>query len=123
MKNHRHAANTTFCKQALIEHSELFGSSPETFGYDRDANIKFEKKSGVKHIGIAPRGKRSSPVSEKMVELIRCAKAQVEGSIGTIKSSRYEYMAFARTAPIWYKMSIGIWKSSEEKSWIRSSRL
>jgi len=95
MKNLKHAADTAFCKQSLIEHNSLFGSSPKTFGYDRggdsDSNIKFAKKSGVKHVGIAPRGKKEWPVSQKMAEQIRCERAQVEGSIGTIKSSRYGF--------------------------------
>lgn len=95
MQNHKHAADAAFCKQSLIEHNSVFGNAPVIFGYDRggdsDANIKFAKKAGVKHVGIAPRGKREWPVSKKMSEKIRCERAQVEGSIGTIKSSRYGF--------------------------------
>ena len=91
----RHGADTAFCKQSIRLHQATFGSAPEVFGYDRggdsDANIRFAKKQKVKHIGIAPRGKRAWPVSKKMAERIRCERAQVEGSIGTIKCSRYGF--------------------------------
>ena len=55
------------------------------------SNIRFAKKFGVKHIGIALRGKKAWAVSEKMSERIRRERAQVEGSIGTIKSPRYGF--------------------------------
>ncbi len=91
----RHGADTAFCTQSIRLHQTTFGSAPEVFGYDRggdsDANIRFAKKQQVKHIGIAPRGKRSWSVSEKMAERIRRERAQVEGSIGTIKCSRYGF--------------------------------
>ena len=95
LENRKHGADTAFCKQSIREHQEIFHHAPQIFGYDRggdsDANICFAKKSGVKHVGIAPRGKRAWPVSKKMAERIRCERAQVEGSIGTIKSSRYGF--------------------------------
>lgn len=95
LENRKHGADTAFCKQSIREHQEVFHHAPKIFGYDRggdsDANICFAKKSGVKHVGIAPRGKRAWPVSKKMAERIRCERAQVEGSIGTIKSSRYGF--------------------------------
>jgi len=91
----RHGADPAFCKQSLKEHMAIFGKAPEVFGYDRggdsDANIRFSKKSGVKQVGIAPRGQRSWSVSEKMSERIRCERAQVEGSIGTIKCRKYGF--------------------------------
>lgn len=91
----RHAADTVFCKASLRAHKALFGEAPKKFGYDRggdsDANIRYAQKAGVKHIGIAPRGKRAWPVSEKMAERIRRARAQVEGSIGTVKCSKYGF--------------------------------
>ena len=95
LENRKHGADTAFCKQSIREHQEIFHHAPKMFGYDRggdsDAKICFAKKSGVKHVGIAPRDKRAWPVSKKMAERIRCERAQVEGSIGTIKSSRYGF--------------------------------
>ena len=95
LENRKHGADTAFCKQSIREHQVVFGHAPKIFGYDggedSDANIQFARKSGVKHVGIAPRGNRAWPVSEKMAERIRRERAQVEGSIGTIKSSRYGF--------------------------------
>lgn len=91
----RHGADPEFCKQSLKEHMAIFGTAPEVFGYDRggdsDVNIRFAKKNGVKQVGIAPRGKRAWSVSETMSERIRCERAQVEGSIGTIKCRKYGF--------------------------------
>ena len=46
---------------------------------------------GVKHVGIAPKGKAPWEVSDKMKEQIRRERAQVEGTIGTIKSGIYGF--------------------------------
>ena len=60
-------------------------------GGDSASNVKRAKKLGVKHVGIAPKGKKSWSVSERMANRIRRERAQVEGSIGTIKSARYGF--------------------------------
>ena len=56
------------------------------------ANIKKAKKLGGKKIvGIAPTGKTPWVVSETLRKSIVRERAQVEGGIGTIKSSRYGF--------------------------------
>lgn len=87
------ASDKKFCLQSIKEHIALFGEAPKTFGFDRGgyskANIKKAKKLGVKYVGIAPTGKAKWDVSEKMSEVIRRERAQVEGVIGSVKSKKY----------------------------------
>jgi hypothetical protein len=91
----QHAADQKFCLEALKQHQKIFGKAPTTFGFDRGgysaANIKKAKQLGVKNVGIAPTGKTSWVVSETLRKSIVRERAQVEGGIGTIKSSRYGF--------------------------------
>ena len=84
-----------FCIEGIKIHQNIFGDAPEVFGFDRGgysaANINRARKLGVKHPGIAPLGKAPWPVPEKMAEKIKRERAQVEGSIGSIKSSKYGF--------------------------------
>lgn len=90
-----HRADPAFCLQAIREHIALFGEAPRVFGFDRGgdsaSNVKRAKKLGVKHVGIAPKGKKNWSTSERMTNRIRRERAQVEGAIGTIKSTRYGF--------------------------------
>lgn len=92
---HRNSSDKKFCIEGIKLHQSIFGAAPEIFGFDRGgysaANIKRARKLGVKHPGIAPLGKASSAVSEKMTERIKRERAQVEGSIGSIKAPRYGF--------------------------------
>lgn len=91
----RHASDQKFCLEAIKHHQQTFGEVPKTFGFDRGgystANIKKAKKLGVKNVGIAPTGKTAWAVSDTMRKKIVRERAQVEGGIGTIKSSRYGF--------------------------------
>ena len=91
----QHAADQKFCLEALNQHQKIFGKAPTTFGFDRGgysaANIKKAKQLGVKNVGIAPTGKTPWVVSETLRKSIVRERAQVEGGIGTIKSSRYGF--------------------------------
>ena len=90
-----HASDQKFCLEAIKYHQRSFGKAPKTFGFDRGgysaANIKKAKKLGVKNVGIAPTGKTAWAVSETLRKSIVRERAQVEGGIGTIKSSRYGF--------------------------------
>lgn len=90
-----HASDQKFCIESIKEHILIFGKAPEKFGFDRgghsNINIKRAINLGVKHVGIAPTGKTSWSVSEKMAESIRCERAQVEGCIGNLKSKKYGF--------------------------------
>lgn len=91
----RHASDQIFCMEAIKYHQRSFGVAPETYGFDRGgysaSNIKQAKKLGVKNVGIAPTGKTPWAVGETMRKKIVRERAQVEGGIGTIKSSRYGF--------------------------------
>lgn len=95
MNSGANASDQKFCIQAIKEHIALFGEAPKTFGFDRggysEPNIKKAKKLGVRHVGIAPKGKANWAVSASKAEEIRRERAQVEGSIGTAKSRKYRF--------------------------------
>jgi hypothetical protein len=88
-------ADSRYAVKAVKDHQALFRKVPRSFAYDRGAGCPdtFErvKKLGVRHIGIAPRGKRRWRVAGKMKARLISERAQVEGSIGAIKSSRYRF--------------------------------
>lgn len=95
INNGINASDQKFCLQSIKEHVALFGHAPTTFGFDRGgyskANVKKAKILGVKHVGIAPTGKTKWSVSERLSEVIRRERAQVEGVIGSIKSKKYGF--------------------------------
>ncbi len=90
-----HRSDIQFCKEAINIHQESFGEAPNIYGFDRggysEANVKRISKMGVRHVGIAPKGKAEWAVSKTKQDFIRRERAQVEGCIGTIKSSCYGF--------------------------------
>ena len=95
MNGGKHLSDKKFSIEALNYHMNQFGSAPETYGFDRGgyskANIKKAKKLGVKHVGIAPTGQNKWAVSKIKKKHITRERAQVEGLIGTVKSSLYGF--------------------------------
>ncbi len=95
MDSCKHASDIKFCQQAVLEHVKTFGTIPETYGFDRGGyskgNIEKMKKLGIKHIGIAPKGKADWEISKTKQKVVKSERAQVEGVIGTIKSTRYKF--------------------------------
>lgn len=91
----KHYSDQRFCRESVNVHQQTFGVVPRVFGFDRggysDANIRRLQKKGVKHVGVAPKGKTPWAVSKAMEERIRQERAQVEGCIGSIKSDRYGF--------------------------------
>lgn len=91
----KHASDIKFCHQAVLEHVKTFGAAPDTFGFDRGgyskSNIKKMKKLGIKHVGIAPKGKADWEISKSKQKVVKSERAQVEGVIGTIKSNKYKF--------------------------------
>lgn len=85
----KHVSDTAFCMEALRVHKALHGKAPKEYGYDRGGystmNIKKAKQMGVKHVGIAPKGKAHWSVSEKRQEKIKKKRVTIEGCIGVIK--------------------------------------
>ena len=90
-----HTSDIKFCEEAVKEHIKMFGEAPEVYGFDRGGyskgNIKRISKLGVKDVGIAPKGKAKWEISETKQKLVKSERAQVEGSIGTIKSQSYGF--------------------------------
>jgi IS5 family transposase len=91
----KNVSDQKFCLEAIKSHLAVFGQAPDIFGFDRggycEPNIKNVKKMGVKHVGIAPKGKAKWAVSEKMEKWIKRERARVEGSIGTLKTPLYGF--------------------------------
>jgi hypothetical protein len=91
----RELSDAEFAVQAVDDHIRLFGEAPQSFAYDRGGDAKEAiakiKDRGVQHVGIARKGKRpwlvEGPIKERLIK----ERAQVEGSIGTAKSSRYGF--------------------------------
>ena len=84
-----------YAVQAVEDHIALFGKAPERYAYDRagfsQQNVKELRAKGVRHVGVAPRGKAPWPVDGRIKELLVKERACVEGGIGTIKSDRYGF--------------------------------
>lgn len=75
--------------QAIEEHIALFGKAPQEFAYDRggwsEAHLETVENQGVKRVAVAPKGKAKWKVSSRCKERMVRERAQVEGTIGTIK--------------------------------------
>lgn len=87
--------DTYFAVKAVEDFVALFGKAPRAYAYDRGGysakNLKALKKLGVKEVGLAPRGRADWAVSEAVKEKLVSERAQVEGGIGAVKSSRYNF--------------------------------
>jgi transposase, IS5 family len=93
--NRRELVDTKFAVKAVDHHIALFGKAPEAYAYDRGGysreNIATLKKKGVKHVGVAPRGRAPWAVGGAMRKKLVNERAQVEGGIGAIKNGRYGF--------------------------------
>jgi len=87
--------DTKFAVEAVKDHVMRFGRAPRAFAYDRGgysaSNVRALKKAGVKQVGLAPRGRARSALDEKTARRLARQRALIEGSIGAIKSSRYNF--------------------------------
>ena len=84
-----------FAVSAVEEHIALFGKPPKAYAYDRggwsEKNVAELKKTGVKEVGLAPRGNAEWNVSGRMKERLISERAQIEGGIGSIKHAKYGF--------------------------------
>jgi hypothetical protein len=73
----------------------LFEESPITYAYDRGGysrqNLNKLRDLGVQEPGLVPAGSAPWPVNDKAQKKVRTARANVEGSIGALKSGRYTF--------------------------------
>ena len=87
--------DSRFAMRAVKDHTALFGKAPKSYAYDRAGwskdNVTALKKAGVTHVGVAPRGQARWSVSGKMKDKLVSERAQVEGGIGSIKSTKYGF--------------------------------
>jgi IS5 family transposase len=93
--------DSKFAVRAVEEHKALFGKAPRAYAYDRAGyskkNVAALHKLGVKHVGLAPRGRAEWRIREQLFR----ERAKVEGGIGTIKAPRYGFnRPAARSAPM-----------------------
>lgn len=84
-----------FATAAVFHLKALFGKAPVAYGYDRGGwskqNVVDLKQLGVRDVGVAPKGRARWAVSAEKKEVLVRERAQVEGSIGTLKSSCYGF--------------------------------
>ena len=91
----RELQDTKFVAKSVEDHIALFGKAPRAYAYDRGGfsatNVTTLKKLGVTEVGLAPRGRAEWAVSKSTKEKLVNERAQVEGGIGAVKSSRYNF--------------------------------
>lgn len=93
--NRRELVDARFAVTAVDDHIALFGKAPEGYAYDRAGhsaeNVALLKAKGVKHVGLAPRGRTKWSVRGAMKNKLVKERAQVEAGIGTVKHSKYGF--------------------------------
>jgi hypothetical protein len=94
-KDRRELVDVKFVVRSVDDHIRLFGSAPRAYAYDRAGhsaeNVAILKKKGIKQVGLAPRGRTEWEVSERVRKQLISERAQIEGGIGAVKSSRYNF--------------------------------
>src|SRR5262245_14008701 len=87
--------DSRFAVRAVEDHIELFGKAPDAYAYDHagsgEKNAAALKALGVSHVGLAPRGQLKWQVSGAIKDTLISERAQIEGGIGSIKSSKYGF--------------------------------
>ena len=93
--NRRELVDARFAVTAVDDHIALFGKAPRGYAYDRaghsEENVALLKAKGVKHVGLAPRGRIKWSVRGAMKDKLVTERAQVEAGIGTVKHSKYGF--------------------------------
>lgn len=91
----RELQDTKFAVKAVEDCIALFGKAPRAYAYDRGGwskkNVAKLRELKVQEVGLAPRGRASWAVNKSMKEKLVSERAQVEGGIGAVKSSRYNF--------------------------------
>jgi len=83
--------------KALSGYRAIFGqeATPELVVYDRGGDSTATRhrltSEQVKYVGIQPKGQRPWSVAEEVRDQIRSERGRTEGSIGTLKSNRYQF--------------------------------
>jgi hypothetical protein len=83
--------------KALSGYRAIFGqeATPELVVYDRGGDSTATRNrltsEKVTYVGIQPKGQRPWSVAEEVRDQIRSERGRTEGSIGTLKSNRYQF--------------------------------
>lgn len=84
-----------FAVSAVRDHIAMFGTAPHAYAYDRGGhsieNVKTLKALGVRDVGLAPQGRCPWVVDEPTRRKLSRERAMIEGGIGAVKSSRYNF--------------------------------
>ena len=87
--------DATYAVQAVEHVAALFGRTPRSYAYDRAGysakNVGRLRELGVRDVGLAPRGSTPWEVQGAVKARLIKERALVEGSIGTIKCSKYGF--------------------------------
>lgn len=93
--NRRELADARYVVRSVEECKRLFGIAPLAYAYDRaghsEKNVATLRRLGVRHIGLAPRGRTAWEVDEATRRRLVSERVKVEGSIGTLKSRKYGF--------------------------------
>lgn len=94
-RNMESESDQYFVTAAVCHLKMLFGKAPVSYAYDRGGwsrqNVTDLRMLGVRNIGLAPKGRARWEVSGATKETLVRVRAQVEGSIGTVKSPCYGF--------------------------------
>lgn len=94
-QDRKELVDTRYVVKSVEECKRLFGRPPAAYAYDRAghsaANVATLRELGVRHIGLAPRGRTKWEVTGAMKQRLVSERVRVEGSIGTLKSRRYGF--------------------------------
>lgn len=87
--------DTKFTVRAVEDLITQFGEAPTSYAYDRGGyskeNVETIRDLGVRNVGLAPRGRAAWQVDGTIRDKLIRERAQVEGSIGTIKGQKYGF--------------------------------
>jgi len=87
--------DSRFAVSAVEDLKALFGKVPRAYAYDRGGysaqNVEKLRAMGVRDVALAPLGRAKWQVSGKVKDRMIRERARVEGSIGTIKCSKYGF--------------------------------
>jgi hypothetical protein len=94
-RNMESESDQYFATAAVCHLKMLFGKAPVSYAYDRGGwsreNVADLRALGVRDVGVAPKGRARWEVSGRTKEILVRVRAQVEGSIGTVKSPCYGF--------------------------------
>lgn len=94
-ENKKQIADSRYVLKSVEECQRLFGAAPKAYAYDRAGhsakNVARLQELGVKHVGLAPRGRGAWEVDEATKARLVSERVKVEGSIGTLKCAKYGF--------------------------------